>query len=299
MEECPFCHSTMTYVGFAKEDANSVNCPRCGHYVITRRAIVNVRNTHLSDRQKANISAFLSEETDYKITSHSLEFFENLTEPNFIEKSNHLLRYLEKLTVYAGFQIKEDKSMISRAWCLNEEEFSEVVQYLASMERILWEQVITDVTYKILPKGWMKLEELEVSQVDSKQAFVAMWFSDEMKNVYEQAIAPGILEAGYTPHRVDLREHNEKIDDEIISQIRKSKFLIADFTGHRGGVYFEAGFAKGLGLEVFWLCNQDDLDNLHFDIRQYNCVVWNFNDMADLRRRLCSRVESVLGNGKN
>tara|TARA_R110001592_G_scaffold320639_2_gene598719 strand:+ start:38014 stop:38913 length:900 start_codon:yes stop_codon:yes gene_type:complete len=299
MEECPFCQSKMIYSGYGKEDTRSVNCPRCGHYAITQRAIVNVRNTHLSDRQKANISSFLSENQGYKITSHSLEFFENLTEPNFIEKSNHLLYYLEKLTVYAGFQIKEDESMISRAWCLNEAEFSEVVQYLASMERILWEQVITDVTYKILPKGWMKLEELETSQVDSKQAFVAMWFSDEMKNVYEQAIAPGILEAGYMPHRVDLREHNEKIDDEIISQIRKSKFLIADFTGHRGGVYFEAGFAKGLGLEVFWLCNQDDLDNLHFDIRQYNCIVWNFSDMVDLRRRLCSRIESVLGNGKN
>ena len=36
-------------------------------------------------------------------------------------------------------------------------------------------------------------------------------------------------------------EHINRIGDEIISQIRRSKFLIADFTGHRGGVYFEAG----------------------------------------------------------
>jgi nucleoside 2-deoxyribosyltransferase len=62
-------------------------------------------------------------------------------------------------------------------------------------------------------------------------------------------------------------EHINKIGDEIISQIRRSKFLIADFTGHRGGVYFEAGLAMGLGLPVFWTCRRDDLDKLHFDIR--------------------------------
>ena len=45
-------------------------------------------------------------------------------------------------------------------------------------------------------------------------------------------------------------EHINKIRDEIISQITRSKFLIADFTGHRGGVYFEAGLAMGLRRSV-------------------------------------------------
>jgi hypothetical protein len=51
-------------------------------------------------------------------------------------------------------------------------------------------------------------------------------------------------------------------------------FLSPISPGHRGGVYFEAGFAMGLGLPVFWTCRQDDLDKLHFDIRQYNCIDW-------------------------
>ena len=45
-------------------------------------------------------------------------------------------------------------------------------------------------------------------------------------------------------------------------QIRKSKFLIADFTGQRGGVYYEAGFAYGLGLPVIWTCRKDWFDGL-------------------------------------
>ncbi len=37
------------------------------------------------------------------------------------------------------------------------------------------------------------------------------------------------------------------------------RFMIADFTGHRGGVYFEAGFAHGLGIPVIWTCREDQL----------------------------------------
>jgi hypothetical protein len=84
-------------------------------------------------------------------------------------------------------------------------------------------------------------------------------------------------------------------DDEIISQIRKSRFLVADFTGHRGGVYFEARFAMGLGMPVFWTCRKDDLPHLHFDIRQYNCIDWA--DPADLAVRLRRRIEAVIGAG--
>lgn len=92
-------------------------------------------------------------------------------------------------------------------------------------------------------------------------------------------------------------EHTGKIDDEIISQIRKSRFLVADFTGHRGGVYFEAGFAMGLGLPVFWTCRRDQMKELHFDIRQYNCIDWNTLD--ELAERLQRRVEAVIGKGPN
>ena len=70
--------------------------------------------------------------------------------------------------------------------------------------------------------------------------------------------------AGYDPLRIDRVEHVAKIDDEIVAQIRRSRFVLADFTGHRGGVYFEAGFALGLNLPVIWTCRQDAVDQLHF-----------------------------------
>jgi nucleoside 2-deoxyribosyltransferase len=46
--------------------------------------------------------------------------------------------------------------------------------------------------------------------------------------------------------------------------------LIADFSGLRSGVFFEAGFAKGLGREVIFTVRKADVDQLkeHFDTIQ-------------------------------
>jgi len=87
------------------------------------------------------------------------------------------------------------------------------------------------------------------------------------------------------------------IDDEIIATIRRSKFLVSDFTGQRGGVYFESGFALGFGLRVIWTCRADELSAVHFDNRQYNFLVWEREKLSDLAKRLQNRIEATIGRG--
>lgn len=70
---------------------------------------------------------------------------------------------------------------------------------------------------------------------------------------------------------------------------------MADFTEQKSGVYFEAGFALGLNLPVIWTCRADDIGNLHFDVRQYNCIAWK--DEADLAGRRQLRIEAIVGRG--
>jgi hypothetical protein len=45
--------------------------------------------------------------------------------------------------------------------------------------------------------------------------------------------------------RVDREEHVENINDKIIVDLTRSQFVVADFTHHPNGVYFEAGYALG------------------------------------------------------
>ncbi|WP_273184202.1 hypothetical protein [Hyphomonas adhaerens] len=133
----------------------------------------------------------------------------------------------------------------------------------------------------------------------NEKVFVAMWFHQSMNDAYLQGIDPAVRDCGYLPERIDNVEHNNKIDDEIISRIRMSGFVIADFTSERdkprGGVYYEAGFAQGLGLPVIWMCRSDLIDSIHFDTRQYNHIVWDNPD--DLRQKLSSRIIATLGTG--
>jgi hypothetical protein len=150
-------------------------------------------------------------------------------------------------------------------------------------------------TYRISARGYMACDELAAKRAASTQAFVAMWFAPEMNGAYDSGIKPAIEAAGYSPMIIRGKEHVNKIDDEIIAEIRRSAFLVADFTGHRGGVYFEAGFAMGLGLPVIWSCKAEDIGELHFDIRQYNCIDWT--EPVDLARRLQKRIEALLGQG--
>ncbi len=111
------------------------------------------------------------------------------------------------------------------------------------------------------------------------------------------AIERGIREAGYSPLRIDRQQHNNKIDDEIVASIRRGKFLVADFMDHRGGVYFEAGFAKGLGLEIVWLCREDHLAKLHFDTRQYSHIIWKPEDLHEITKALKDRIKATIGHG--
>jgi nucleoside 2-deoxyribosyltransferase len=147
-----------------------------------------------------------------------------------------------------------------------------------------------------------------------------MWFSPEMDNVYEKAIQLAIeyVEEGETEPRfkalaINKKEHTNDINDEIISEIRRSRFMVCDLTGYRGGVYWEAGFAYGLGLEVIYTCREDWIkpsieklvlqdgavrevkrEGIHFDLEHRNRIEWNDRDLDDFRDRLTKRIKAVI-----
>ncbi|MDE2967365.1 MAG: hypothetical protein OXS30_07780 [Chloroflexota bacterium] len=147
-------------------------------------------------------------------------------------------------------------------------------------------------------EGYAHIEESRVN-VGRSQAFVAMWFNDETDDAFDQGIQPAIEQAGYTAMRIDRKEDVNKIDDEIFAEIRNSRFLVADFTqgesGARGGVYWEDGFASGLGLEVIRTCRMDCIDKVAFDTRQYYHIVWESPE--ELREALRNRILAMIGEG--
>lgn len=155
--------------------------------------------------------------------------------------------------------------------------------------------------YRISVDGYARLAEIEEAATDSSTAFVAMWFDESMDEVWENAIKPGIDEAGYEAFRIDREEHLDKIDDAIIAALRRARFVVADFThgddGARGGVYYEAGFAYGLKLPFIFSCRRDSIGKVHFDTRQYPHILWDMDELDAFRRALTTRIGATIGDG--
>ena len=149
----------------------------------------------------------------------------------------------------------------------------------------------------ITPAGHSFLADRRIGVGAGAIGFCAMWFDASVQPLWDVAIEPAIRDAGYASLRIDGKEHNNKIDDEILSSIRNAKFVVADFTGQRGGVYFEAGFAAGQGIPVIWLARKDEVANLHFDTRQYNHIDWEPSNLSLARKRIADRIIATIGIG--
>ena len=148
----------------------------------------------------------------------------------------------------------------------------------------------------LMSKGHKLVEEALHKYVESEQAFVAMSFSKNMNKVYENGLKKGIEDAGYKARRIDKEPHNNKIDDEIAYQIERSRFLVADLTDDNLGVYYEAGYAHGQKKKVICTMKKGEKEP-HPDIRQYNRVEWEEDNLEEFVKKLSHHISVSIGPG--
>ena len=224
------------------------------------------------------------------------------------EKQRILLQAIERRTSDPSTRVRLDYSRdYPLAWASGEEELGYTLNALHN--RGLISEPVSAVTQAygnrfrlqnsihITPDGWDYLDSLERADVETDQVFVAMWFDPSMESAWTTAIQPTLRRLGYQPYRVDKDLSNaERIDSKIQREIRRSKFLLAEATGQRQGVYFEAGYAMGLGLPVIWSVRSNEIEDLHFDTRQFPHIVWSTE--PELEEELEARVMVMVGAGQ-
>jgi nucleoside 2-deoxyribosyltransferase len=311
MKMCPLCFNEKAYVDYIHLiDAYEVNCMVCGgNYIVTADVLNNI--TDLSERTKISVllkersikglkplSLFLErpkvEVTNipYAITTVS-ELISKFPK-NVLDRIDRTLINLSLISKYPGeiIEITEEERRIFFTQSNEAEEFLYMLKQLLDDGLVIGDYRLPTKLY-ITVKGWKKIAELQKNfHEDYNQVFVAMCFKPEMEKPYINGIKKAIEDCDYRAIRIDKVEHNNKIDDKIIAEIKKSKFIVADFTWHRGGVYFEAGFAMGLGKPVIWTCRQDHLSEIHFDTRQYSHIVWE--NESDLYHKLYNRIRATI-----
>ncbi len=305
--KCPVCDSAC-YQKKEFDESALVVCPICGKFCtgMTTKLFLNGLRAH-DERLGYKLSYYFRSISERALGKRDNSFFpiytgadlEKVTEnrdPSVNEKLQILLKHLASLSEYPGQQVQLDSVHDYSVLCAkNSEEANFCLRALVEQRLVSAPGALFEVTpCSLTSSGWQELERIEQSGAESSNAFIAMWFDpsqDAVKNSVQSAIAA----SGYNPIRIDQVEHVNKIDDEIIARIRQSKFLVADFTGQRNGVYFEAGFMLGLGRPVIWLCSESDLGNVHFDTRQYNTIV--YTNVETVKSKLQFRIEAIMGKG--
>lgn len=315
---CPIWGQSAFLEGGTLGDGAKIYSARTGgRYGISGTAASMVE--HMTVAEKAKLTTWLVEQRSVGVklpivNADTLEVVKERRPLRFSEKKERFFRVANFMGLgpsvmipITNFQGNDEEGFarlqLIAAWieAFNLDEARAIVELLAEEGFV---RISQGPTISMTSKGLDRMEELETGGADTLQAFVAMWFSDEMKEAWRTGFAPAIRDAGYDPFRIDGLEHNGKIDDAIVAEIKRSRFLIADFTcggaetadgfepNPRGGVYYEAGLAHGLGMEVIFTCREDRMPWLHFDTRQFAHLVWKTPD--DLRVQLYNRIAATL-----
>jgi hypothetical protein len=296
---CPLCKNPAD-LGEQNNGVNEVRCDSCGTFDIGTMAA-----SHLQEPD-ARLCAWVRQHHDLGerlcFRNDDIKKLQaQLSAPGVLEKQQLLLRWIEKKTAFPGDFVEiSPETDWPVAWCSNRNELK--FHYAELIKQGLVEESDPDTrTYadgdrvRISTIGWQKLI-LSNDRVEPDLIFVAMWFDATMNDAWENGFKKGINEAGYRAHRVDQQPHVERIDMKLLADIRRSRIIVADATGVRPNVYYEAGYAEALGRPVIWTVREDYKDKKQFDTRQFRHVIWQ--DPNDLAKQLEEFIGGIAGRRK-
>ena len=306
---CPLCDHPLSEPRQLDPDDHDkywVTCDVCKTYAITDEVF---RFAALTADLKPLLSAIVRRHFDFTRRPETIttvtckELASQVPEKNDVpSKVRYLLGYIARKSTFPGERVVlNSQTDYPVCFAANSNEFEFYAWYAKEMSfiEVMQEGGGSGVfRYRLTPKGWE--ETRRAPTLDSPYGFVAMSFSKDnplLAQAFDKAIKPAIEDdAGYMEAlRVDRKEFLGDIVFEIIARIKESRFLVADATEHKNGVYFEAGYAMGMGLPVIWMCHEEDIKLAHFDTSHLNHIVWN--DVGELRKNLANRILATIGRG--
>jgi hypothetical protein len=296
-KECEICGTTGQKS--SEFDVQTVKCSVCGEYKLNS----NEKRLSLETFQKVRLSGWVREQNAVGVTplvdKQILRQVLAMRLPNYRERANRALAELAvrfpSLQRPTSKQLAvSDPKLWAVSYCADGDEARQLLDILEA-ENSIESLGTTRTDFRLTAKGLLAVDDMAARSNPSAQAFIAMSFDPSMTDAWLRGFDPAIRSAGFRPMRIDKEHYVGGIADRIMAEIRKSRFVVADYTLKNNGVYFEAGFALGLGLTVIPTCRSDEIAGLHFDIRHLNTLPWaNAEELVD---GLATRIRGVVGKG--
>lgn len=163
--------------------------------------------------------------------------------------------------------------------------------------------------FDVLNRAVFELGEIEAEQyaaeiislaervVLPKDVFVVMAYREEDELVEaRRAVQEVCEEFGFNGVRIDKRNYGGtyKITDEIMRGIEGCAFTIVDLTDDRPNIYYELGYAMGVGKPIVLTAKKGSV--VHFDVQDLMRIEWRgFLDLRDQLRPAIAKLAQEFG----
>lgn len=345
MCKCIICGTKLGESNITQKECITIyECPKCGCFIIPESTKEKFRENdeaynkykigkYLFYNKIENISFYIGSDDSFNTYKKSnpmtqalclsMDMVEKWYPKKFGDKIDLMLLKMQEDSPYAGYWLKyetaKDYCFLSQnnlyAKSDIEVECNYYFEYLRNncyIETELKQTLVNSFdNFRLAYKASERIYELQRTQSNNKNVFIAMKFSAETEEI-RNAIKNGIETANYSSVLMDEIVHNRQIVPEMLRLIKESKFLIMDITYPNFGAYFEAGYAQGLGKEVIVTCKREVFDlseftcvhdekcdykriatKPHFDIAQKQILVWD--NYADLTKKLSEWIKYLFG----
>jgi hypothetical protein len=127
----------------------------------------------------------------------------------------------------------------------------------------------------------------------NKLIFAAMPFAPQYEDVFFIAMRYAAEQVGAVCDRVDRREFQGNVTDEIQRMIRKSVAVFVDLSEAKPNVLYETGYAHALKKPCIHI-SSTPLEKLPFDVLQWKTTKYNTGQTYKLGKELAQRLKDAL-----
>lgn len=293
---CPICKSVLSVATRQPggKDRLELSCNNCGQYEISTTAYVTFGNNEKDHKLSFAVrTRFDRDEHVYINTSNREEILSGIFVPVKIKDIAELV--LVKVFTDEDNKSKELSIITENAFRFGIENDTQMQMVLDYIESKGWFKLLRfssgGAHLSLTGDGISHAEDIINPNYKSKQVFVAMSFNPELDTLYSDAIQEAVKYCQLTALRSKDFDFNDEVIKNIQIQIDSSRFVIADFTDNRPGVYYEAGYATGRNIQVIYCCRESDKVNIHFDIDHFNFIFWS--DLEGLKNDLVRRIKNT------
>lgn len=281
-------------------------CEMCGKYIISDDVKFEILKLHqdkntniykLQSRIKENTYLW---DKELIIDSDVLEETLKFRNKTLMEQYELMLKYFDEFSENGNLDIVEFKRQEIKilSWIKSSEVFRGKMIVKAIKDELMDGHMegVLSYPYSFTFKGLQYVESLDNANKHSNKIFLAFKFKqnkeifEEVKRFIENDIEDIKFQAVIVNQ--ETTEHNEKISDKIIAELKGARMIVADFSAHSPNVYFEAGFAMGMNIPVIWTCNTGHLEDMAFDVNHFPIIEWD--DVDDLKEKLRDRILRLI-----